>query len=364
MMEDYVATVAGLDGFDVDELLADEALDVGEERRAPLQQAMAPTAAAASGAADAVGAKGGVRTADDASLAQGGAAAVVAATQHAVVAKGAPGVPPTTITAPSSAAAFLTMMAAMATGAGANPSGGAGSSHQAEGVPAKELVKLVLQLEARIRSLEASMYITMFVPMAHRAVVEMMLALRTYQAITKEHPFDHGLGGAEGVLFLALLKGLVNTPLAPSVDLGIESRMAALCLLYATILAMPPAMIGEFATHLVVAELQGARKGFAIVSFKVDGSMTLPMIPEHLQLCRAAAAAAFETNSIAELLKLAPRSFTMEDGEPVAVGTAISVQKIITTLVSTTGGSRAVGRAPASGQARVVKGKGKGRKGK
>ena len=177
--------------------------------------------------------------------------------------------------------------------------------------------------------------------------------------MTKANPMGHGLGGPEGVLFAAMPKGIASTPLPGGSDPGIQARFAAAVLLYTAVRELPPVVVGEFATHVVIAELQGNRKGTAIISFKIDGRPTLPTHPTDLTTCRAAVEAAFATDSVTALSKLAPSCFHLEDGVPVPpTGHGVEI-RMLATLMCVTGGTKAPGKAPAGAQVRVVKGKGK-----
>ena len=116
---------------------------------------------------------------------------------------------------------------------------------------------------------------------------------------------------------------------------------------------------------MVVADLGGKRTGSTLLSFYVEGRVTLPNVTETDQIIQAYIAAQ-ASKDLNPLRTLANSFFKVEDDIPTPVsGFGTSIQHLLTSLLCCMGGSKPSNRAPPSklefsvrGQA---KGKGRGR---
>ena len=286
-------------------------------------------------------------------------AAVIQASPANVIAKAAPSAPPPT-TAGSLLDALLPATAAP-TGGGDAPQGGAASSGGAGGDP-KENVKMLLQAEARLRALEASMYTSAFLPVEAPPITDSQATLKQYFAVAAENPAGHGMGGPGGVSMLSFLKSVISQPLPPSPDEGFLARISVLALLYARMRETPPAQLEATFKHCQLGVLDGNRKGQAIVVFHILGRATLPSSSD-LVTMRAAIDMANSTNSFAPLVQLSSSSFTLDMGEAVPTAPpGVALDRVLLSVLCTNGATRSFGRAPPSAQARKLrKGKGKGK---
>jgi len=225
---------------------------------------------------------------------------------------------------------------------------------------------LILQMEARIRALEASLYATCMVPTRHPAVQESKHAITNYINITKADPWGHGLGGADALVGAAFMKGMARTPLPDGADPPLQCRQAAVILIAMLALTQDLRFLHEWITHFVVADLHGNREGTSLVIFKLDGRMLLPDPGDEANMVIQAVEQAIVTGQWDRVAAVASLSYTYQDGEPTPVGnrSGISIQKLLMSVMCATGGTRPTGRAPRGPLARQIKGKGKGKDGK
>ena len=222
---------------------------------------------------------------------------------------------------------------------------------------------LVLQLAGRLRSLEAMAFVCLILPVAHPIVTEMQGGLRAWQEAVKASPTEHGLGGAENLLAIHLLRGVYHKGLAANADEAIRARVAALMLLLGKIGTLPIPAISEFWHHAVVATLQGRRLGSALVALGVDGKMALPAA-DAVQPILDMATEAMRSGNPGPLAERSITCFTIVDGVPVqANGPGLSIQRVLVTVMCSTGATKPAGRPPPSAAERNLrKGKGKGRR--
>jgi len=112
---------------------------------------------------------------------------------------------------------------------------------------------------------------------------------------------------------------------------------------------------------MVVADLGGKRAGSTLLSYYVEGSVSLPgqtLTDEILQAYIRAQSSA----QMGELKALACQCFAIEDDIPVPAGqNRTSIQHLLSTLVCCLGGTKPSNRAPPSRLEYAVRGKGRGR---
>jgi len=221
---------------------------------------------------------------------------------------------------------------------------------------------LVLQLTNRVKSLEAMSYDAVTIPGLHQAAVETGAALGLWKTAVTARPADHGLGGAEGLLLVALCKGIALRGLPDNVDQGLRARLAGLIYVLVVVLEMPPAQVGIFCKHLIVAPLQGNRAGTTLLVYGIEGRISLPQ-GDQIEQAVSTIVDSLRDGNLQALRQESARSFSLQDGIPAPTnGAGISLQHLITTLLCCTGGTRSTGKPPPSAAERVVrKGKGKGK---
>ena len=221
---------------------------------------------------------------------------------------------------------------------------------------------MMLQLEARARALEASLFTSAFLPVEAPPITESQSTLKRYFAVAAENPTAHGMGGPGGVSMLSFLKSVIMLPLPPSPDDGFLARVSVLALLYARMRETPPAQLEATFQHFQLGVLDGNRKGQAIVVYHLLGRATLPSSSD-LVTIRAAIDLANTSNSFAPLVQLSTSSFTLDMGEAVPTAPpGVALDRILLSVLCTNGATRSYGRAPPCAQARKLKkGKGKGK---
>ena len=185
---------------------------------------------------------------------------------------------------------------------------------------------MMLQLEARARALEASLFTSAFLPVEAPPITESQSTLKRYFAAAAENPTAHGMGGPGGVSMLSFLKSVIMLPLPPSPDDGFLARVSVLALLYARMRETPPAQLEATFQHFQLGVLDGSRKGQAIVVYHLLGRATLPSSSD-LVTIRAAIDLANQSNSFAPLVQLSTSSFTLDMGGSPASGAARSLPR-------------------------------------
>ena len=220
--------------------------------------------------------------------------------------------------------------------------------------------RLLLQLEARIRTLEACAMTSMRIRADYPAVAAALAAADAYYEAAGVAPDSHGLGAPQPLIFAAFMQRLASTPLPANVDSGIESRMVAILLLVLHIMGAPFEGIPLYLNHFSVARLPPAQDGtiYATISFSIDGSLSLPAGAQ-LEEIKAQANSAFAPKSWEAVRGQTDNCFTMEDGAPLYAGArGYSIERILVTILACTGATKS-GRLARGGAARAVAGKGK-----
>ena len=104
---------------------------------------------------------------------------------------------------------------------------------------------------------------------------------------------------------------------------------------------------------MFVKEDQVAR---AKVIFKFEGTLTLPNPAENDAVYAVMTGADEDAKK-----RLVEASFVMNEGEPLAVGKPVPIQKLLRSVLAQCGAEVLAGRAPMGAALRAVKGKGKGK---
>ena len=139
-------------------------------------------------------------------------------------------------------------------------------------------------------------------------------------------------------------------------------RQAALTIFVAKLLQLPHDLLPCFITHFSVVELPGDSKQ-ALVVWAIEGSISIPS-SDQLAPVMMTIHQGFASKGPAPIAALSGASFEIMDGMPVHSGNrGIPVAELLNTLLCSTGGTRASGRAPRGGAAKQLKGKGKGKQG-
>jgi len=227
--------------------------------------------------------------------------------------------------------------------------------------PGSELAQLralVIQLAARVRTLEHTQYAILMAPTPSKLSTEPGAGLAQWKVAITTNP---AIGAADPLLGICLLKGVSAVGLPDGSDQATRARFAVAMLLLAVIHEAPLADVGYFWKHMVVADLGGKRAGSTLLSFYIEGRASLPdqaATDEVIQAYIVAQA----SGDTSPLKLMAARSFKFEDDIPVAaVGHGTALQHLLSTLICCLGGSKPSNRAPPGRLEYAVRGKGRGR---
>jgi len=225
------------------------------------------------------------------------------------------------------------------------------------------LETLCLQLEARVRALEAVMFVTLKVVASHGAVLAAVEALRLYRLAVAEDPEDHGLGPPHVAVALAFIRTIALTPLSATAEPGLRSRRALIMMLYDVMATQNVTQICTWIPHFAVAVLPPNRKQAepqALVIFKMEGSTGVPRLAD---LDKVEGEIAESMAAQAGLATIAAQFYEWVDDTPYGGRSHLPVSNVFTSFLCGTGAVRTAGKAPVGGAARnVKKGKGKGKK--
>jgi len=242
--------------------------------------------------------------------------------------------------------------------------GGAAQGHPGRSASTSELNllrRIVLQLEARIRVLEAIAFITIKMNPDHPAVVAALAAKEAYFAAAKIDPQNHGQGAPHGLTAAAFLRALATTPLPSGLDAATKGRFAAIFLMTAQLLRLPFENVFCYCDHFQVATvpIEGGRH-MALVQFCFAGTLSLPD-PAQLDAVIATIEQAYKAGEWGPVIASADLCFTYEDGIPYGSGArAHEINRVLTTVLCSAGGVKAT-KAPRGGAAKALANKGKGK---
>jgi len=223
------------------------------------------------------------------------------------------------------------------------------------------LRRLCLQLEARVRQLEAAVYTTVKMSPTHPAVLAATATKDAYFVAAGLNPRGHGQGPPHGLVASAFLKALAMTEAPTGLDPMTMARFAVVFLVTARLLAAPFEMVLNYVDHFNVAVVPTAdTQSIAIVQFAIQGTVSLPD-PGQLDALLVTIRAAFTSGDFQPVFEAADKAFVLEDGVPYASGArAHDLSRILTTVLCCSGATKAT-KAPRGGAAKALAGKSKGK---
>ena len=225
----------------------------------------------------------------------------------------------------------------------------------------KALQNLVTQLESRMRFLESIILLKVQAPLQVAFIQYPLATLKNYQTTTTADPYNHGLGPPHPHMLLAFLQQLATHPQPQGTDPGLQARALTILLFTLRISTMTAAEVDDICPFFAIHELAGAAMaGKVMISWHIRGTVSLPdaqQVADLQQRAQAAHVARDPSPIVADI----QRSFTITDGIPVATARPLELQRILLSLLCANGCTRPVGRAPAGGPVRIVRGKGRGR---
>ena len=217
----------------------------------------------------------------------------------------------------------------------------------------KALLKLVEQMEARIRDLEALAYFTAAVPKVHGLVVGAEEGVAFYLSVIKDDPT---LGAPHVFVAVRALQKYMAT--VTTTDEALTCKLAAVALLVANMQQADSDELASWVRFFRVSKMfhETGTVEKARIQFKFDGAITLPNPQQAAQVLEA-----FRQKDLVAISKLAAMCYEMIEGEPTAVGRPAPIDKVLRSIVCMSGGEMKAGRAPRGGAVWAVKGKGKGK---
>ena len=247
-----------------------------------------------------------------------------------------------------------------ASGLAATAAAGNAGKAQGKGKNDSEDMKLckqmIVQLESRVRFLEAIILTKVIIPITFAPYITAMNVLRNYQAAASADPTGHGLGPPHPHMFYHFLEQLVLLPLDPGLDIGIKSRMLSMLLLAVQLHLLDAEAVDIFVPYFTIHQLGGGNSNKAMVTFHIRGTVALPA-QEHVPEMTRLAMAAVQSKNYDEVMLQLPHCFTMEDSIPYAAARGHEIQRILLTLLSTLGGTKPAGRAPPGGTVKKWRGR-------
>ena len=248
-----------------------------------------------------------------------------------------------------------------AAGLGAQPPPGGGpAGNAAAATPGAELTlckQLCIQLESRLRFLEAILLLKIIIPVTFPPYQAALATLRNYQAAASAAPFTHGYGPPHPHMFLFFLQSLVlmNIPIASHA--GLKGRMLALLLLVVQMQTMSSEEVDQFIPYFTVHEMTAPGfAGKAMVTLHARGTLDIPHGID-IDTLSSTVIAAINARDFAAVHAEIGRSFSIQDGVPYAAQRGLDLQRILNSVLCSLGGTRPVGRAPPGGPARKLKGR-------
>ena len=225
----------------------------------------------------------------------------------------------------------------------------------------KAMQGLIAQLESRMRFLESIILLKAQAPLQVAYVQFPLATLKNYQTATTADPYNHGLGPPHPHMLLAFLQQLAVHPLPHSTDHGLRARALTILLFTLQISTMTGAQVDDICPFFSIHELAGAATaGKVMISWYIRGTVSIPA-QDQVEDLATRALAAHRARDPSAIMPDILRSFVIADGIPVATGKPLELGRILLSLLCAVGCTRPIGRAPAGGPVRIVRGKGKGR---
>jgi len=280
--------------------------------------------------------------------------------QHMALDEGAGDPPwgPTTASATASAHPAGSIAAILAAIAGGKGAVGKGGGRGTSGFEARHR-RLMLQMEARLRTVEDIVMITVKAPLTLPPMSIGLLLTHFYQTATTASPTDHQLGGPDAFVGGGFLRTLAAHPLPNGADATLRAHHAALKALASWSGRLTPTMNAMWIHHLSVWALPDPQKAEGLVQYAFEGTISMPTTAEQTAQCCTALDHALRTGE-ATPTEIQDLFFTVDVGTPVHAGhRGKEIDKVVLAVLCAVGGSRQTkpGRGTA---ARAVKGKGKG----
>ena len=212
----------------------------------------------------------------------------------------------------------------------------------------KVVMAILVQLDARLRDLEALAYTVAIMGASHQAAAGGLHVADGYRRAVKAKPKTHGLGSATPLVALAFLSGVVEAGLtaAQREDPAVFARYLAITMLTAFLRKVPAGQVEAIIRHFFVVEAYV--EDTVKVIFHIEGTMTIPVSIEETAAVEKAIAEAEAEGKDDAVVRAAAQYFSYEDltctGPPGRKAYALS--KILRTLLCSTGARVPSSRPP------------------
>jgi len=216
------------------------------------------------------------------------------------------------------------------------------------GVNNKVVMAILVQLDARLRDLEALAYTVAIMSASHLAAVGGLRVADGYRKAVRAKPKTHGLGSATPLVALSFLSGVVEAGLTATQreDPAVFARYLAVTMFTAFLRAVPAGQIEAVVRHFFVVEAYV--EDTVKLIYNIEGTMAIPSTTEEATQVETAIREAESTQKDDAVVRVAAQYFTYEDltctGPPGRKSYAIS--KILRTLLCSTGANIPSSRPP------------------
>jgi len=254
------------------------------------------------------------------------------------------------------AGSIAAILAAVTGGKGAV---GKGGGRGLSGAEARHR-RLMLQMEARLRTVEDIVMITAKAPLTLPPMAIGLFLTHFYQQATTANPTDHQLGGPDAFVAGGFLRTLAELPLPSGADATLRAHHAAIKALAVWSGRQSPAMNALWIHHASIWALPDVSKAEGLFQYAFEGTVSIPTTVEQTNQCCVALDLALQSGSAAPA-EIQDLFFTVDLGTPVQAGQrGKTIDKALLAVLCGVGASRQPkpGRGAA---ARAVKGKGKGK---
>ena len=223
----------------------------------------------------------------------------------------------------------------------------------------KALTRLALQLESRVRFLEAIVLTQVTAQGSWPPVQEADRTLKWYLSQVKGAP-QHTLGSPHPHVFGAFLRCLGTLSMDPeSMPTELLQRILCMRMLSIALDNIPLNDISGFVRHFQVQRNYGSADTWRVI-WHIDGYMNLPAPTRCIDFFQV-----LKSGSSSDRNNLVAEHVVMVDFCPKGATDhrVTAVSKILLSLMCQCGATRITGRAPPGAAARTLKGKGKGNNG-
>ena len=240
--------------------------------------------------------------------------------------------------------------------------GGAGRGGGGRGLTGAEARhrRLMLQMEARLRTVEDIVMITVKAPLALPPMAVGLFLTHYYQKAVTADPQNHQLGGPDAFVAGGFLRALAELQLPVGADISLKAHHSAIKALACWSGRRSPSQNALWVHHSSMWALPDVAKAEGLYQYSFEGTVSIPASDDQTTQCNLALDAALATGD-APPHQIQDLFFTEDLGAPIHSGIkGKPVDKLILAVLCGIGATRQP-KPGRGGAARAVKGKGKGK---